>query len=272
MLDDNELQWLVQQIVGTAELLGQQLTPTAAAMMAEDLSSYARPVLSAALSRVRTEHTGKLTTKAVIDRIDEVMGRPGANEAWATALMALDERNTVVWTEEMMRAWDTAQPLAAGGDLIGARMAFKDAYERLVRVAREERRTPVVTVSVGWDAEGRTSAIESAVKLGYIAPGDAAGYLPAPDAGAGAGVVAMLMHNGQIAGDVPPEVRARLLALRDDMATSTIRRNQEREEQAAFAAADLIARKAAAQGLADAFTDEAAELLKAEWAAVGVEE
>lgn len=271
MLNEFDLDWLVDQIAATSELLGQQMSATAGAMLAQDLAEYSRPVLSAALRRVRTEHVGKLTPKAIIDRIDEVMGRPGSNEAWATALMALDERNTVVWTEEMSQAWAVAQPLAAGGDLIGARMAFKDAYERLVRVAREERRTPVVTVSIGWDAEGRTAPVEQAVKLGYMAPGDATGYLPAPDAGAGAGVVSMLMHNGQIAGDVPPEVRARLMALRDDMAAATVRRAKERAEQAASAAADLKARKAVAQGLTDSFTDEAAKLLKAEWAAAGVE-
>ena len=257
MLDDNELQWLVQQIIGTAELLGQQLTPTAAAMMAEDLADYPRTVLSAALSRARKEHTGKLTPKAVIDRIDEVMGRPGSNEAWATALMALDEHNTVVWTNEMEQAWSIAQPLAVGGDLIGARMAFKDAYERLVRVAREERRLPVTRVSVGWDAAGRAAPVDQAVRLGYMAPGDAAGYLPAPNSGGG--VVALLMQSGQIAGDVPPEVRARLLALRDQIAADGLRRAKERADLAAAAAADLAARKATAQNMADTH-DEAAKL------------
>lgn len=256
MLDDNELQWLVQQIVGTAELLGQQLTPTAAAMMAEDLANYTRPVLSAALSRVRTEHSGKLTPKAVIERIDEVMGRPGANEAWATALLALDERNTVVWTDEMMRAWDTAQPLAAGGDLIGARMAFKDAYERLVRTAREERRTPVVTVSVGWDAEGRTSAIEKAVKLGYMPHSEAVAYLPAP--APAFSVTALLAGRVEVSDSAPPELRSRLLALRDEFAGAERRRAEERQRQAAAAIADTAARKAEAQRLAETTQKETA--------------
>jgi len=249
MLDDSELQWLVQQIVGTAELLGQQLTPTAAAMLAEDLAAYTRPVLSAALSRVRTEHAGKLTPKAVIERIDEVMGRPAANEAWATALSALDERNTVVWTEEMMLAWNTAQPLAAGGDLIGARMAFKDAYERLVRTAREERRTPVVTVSIGWDAAGRTAAIENAVKLGYMPQSEAVAYLPPPEPSFNP--LALMAGRVEVSGNAPPELRSRLLALRDEFAQAAQRREEERERAAAAAIADTAERKAEAQRLTE---------------------
>lgn len=250
MLDDNELQWLVQQIMGTAELLGQQLTPTAAAMLAEDLSTYPRAVLAAALSRVRTEHAGKLTPKVILDRIDEAMGRPAANEAWATALTALDERNTVVWTSEMQQAWAVAQPLAAGGDQIGARMAFKDAYERLVRTAREERRTPVVTVSVGWDAEGRTSAIEKAVKLGYMPHREAVAYLPAP--APAFSVTALLAGRVEVAAGAPPELRSRLLALRDEFSSADHRRAEERQRQAAAAVADTAARKAEAQRMTDA--------------------
>lgn len=252
MLSDNDLQWLVQQIVGTAELLGQQLTPTAAAMLAEDLSTYPRAVLAAALSRVRTEHTGKLTPKAIIDRIDEAMGRPAANEAWATALTALDERNTVVWTGEMQQAWAVAQPLAAGGDLIGARMAFKDAYERLVRTAREERRTPVVTVSIGWDAEGRTTAIEQAVKLGYMPRSEAVAYLSAPASEPAFSVTALLAGRVEVSGSAPPELRGRLLALRDEFSNANQRREEERLRQAVAVIADTAARKAEAQRMADA--------------------
>jgi len=147
-MNDKDMVWLVQQIVGTAELLGQQITPTAAAMLAEDLDSYPLEVLAKALSRVRTEHTGRLTPKAIIDRIDEAMGRPAANEAWSVAMGAMDERNTVVWTDEMAQAWTVAQPIAQAGDMVGARMAFISAYERLVRTAREERRLPAVSVSL----------------------------------------------------------------------------------------------------------------------------
>ena len=272
MLNEQEICWLVDQLAATSELLGQQLSDAGAAMMAEDLADYSRPVLSAALKRIRTEHTGKLTPKAVIEAIDAAMGRPGANEAWAGALAALDERNTVVWTDEIAQAWEVARPLAAGGDEIGGRMAFKDAYERLVRTAREERRTPRVSISIGWDAELRSAGIEKAVKLGYMPQSEAAMYLPAPKSV----IDPMLLLAGQFTApaDMPPAVRARLLALRDELARAKVRHAEAMAKRAAAAAADLIARKAQAQTMADEYTaliDEAAELRRAEWAAVGVE-
>ena len=250
MLNNQDLQWLINQIVGTAELLGQVISPTAAAMLADDLSSYDKPVLSAALSRVRTEYTGRLTPKAIIDRIDEAMGRPAANEAWAVALSALDERNTVIWTDEMAQAWSVASPIAKEGDLIGARMAFKDAYERLVRTAREFRLLPVISVSEGWDNQGRALAVEKAVALGYMTPQAAVAYLPAPK-DALFNPVALLTGNVEISRDASPDVRARLMKLRDDIAKANARDAESHAAYVTQAAAELQARKDAAQRMAD---------------------
>lgn len=250
MLNDNDMVWLIRQIIGTAELLGQEIKPTAAEMLADDLSSYPRPVLAAALSRVRTEHTGRLTPKAIIDRIDEVMGRPAANEAWAVAIVASDERNTVVWTDEMAAAWGAAQPIAEGGDMVGARMAFIAAYERLVRTAREERRMPSVVVSIGWCQEGRKTAIDKAVQLGYMPQAEAQQYLPAP-APAPWLASALLTGPAVPASKAPPEVAERLTALRAEMAEGDRRRARERDGRLAAEAADLAQRKAGAQRAVD---------------------
>jgi hypothetical protein len=219
-MTEQEMLWLVKQLIGTAEVLGQALSPAAAALMAEDLSSFPQLVLARALSRVRNEHAGRLTPKEILDRIDDAVGRPAANEAWAIASTALDERATVVWTNEMAAAWSLARPVAEAGDMIGARMAFITAYERVVRGAREAKAVPTVTVSIGWDAEGRNPAIEKALQLGYITPERAAQEmniaLPPPvfnplalltdrvDETPGAGLT--------------PELRARLKSLRDDLA------------------------------------------------------
>lgn len=247
MLNDSELQWLVQQIVGTSELLGQEIKPAAAAMLAEDLAGYPREVLAKAFARVRTEHTGRLTPKVILDRIDEAMGRPGANEAWAMAVNALDERNTVVWTTEMSDAWGVARELAAERDLVGARMAFIAAYERLVRTARDERRLPEVSVSVGWDSALRALAVEKAVQLGYLPLEQAVEHVPALRLAPGLPPVALLTGDVSAAPDAPPEVRARLAQLRDDLATAPERARRQREQKAQDERADWIARKAEAQ-------------------------
>ncbi|MDR6216197.1 hypothetical protein [Paracidovorax wautersii] len=252
MLNDHDLDWLIKQLIGTSELLGQQVSPTAAAMLADDLSCYPRDVLSQALSRVRTEHIGRLTPKSIIDRIDEAMGRPGANEAWAMALNALDERKTVVWTVEMSEAWGVARDVAAEGDLVGARMAFIGAYERLVRTAREERRLPEVSVSIGWDGEQRAVAIEKAVQLGYLSQDKAAEHLPALGFTPGFQPIALLTGDVQAAIDAPPEVRARLKKLRDELAAAPERRRLSREQEQRAAEEDLQRRKAETQRRVDA--------------------
>lgn len=251
MLDDRDTQWLVEQLIGTAELLGQQMSPTAAAMLADDLSSYPRELLAKAMARVRTEHAGRLTPKVILDRIDEAMGRPGANEAWAMALNALDEWNTVVWTVEMSDAWGVARGMAAEGDLVGARMAFIGAYERLVRTAREERRLPEVMISYGWNRELQAPAIEKAVQLGYLSAEKAAEHLPALSFKPAFNPVALLAGKVEPAADASESVRSRLAQLREDLATAPERRLLAREQQQRSEAEELQRRKAETQRRVD---------------------
>jgi uncharacterized protein (DUF4415 family) len=251
-MNDQDLTWLVGQIAATAELLGHEIKPNAAALLADDLSAYPRDVLAKALSRVRTEHTGKLTPKAVLDRIDEVMGRPAANEAWAIAVTALDERNTIVWTSEMQEAWGVARDLGARGDMVGARMAFISSYERLCRTAREERRTPAVTVSVGWDQELRAPAVERAVSLGYLSAEEASKHAPALAFSPVFNPVALLTGNVVPVKDAPPEVRERLAVLRKTLADSAANQREERTREAIRRAEDTEHRKQLAQQKVDA--------------------
>ncbi len=220
MMNDQDLTWLVEQLVGTAELLGQPITPTAAAMLADDLSTYPRSILARALSRVRTEHTGRLTPKAIMDRIDEAMGRPVANEAWATASQAMDERNTIVWTTEMSDAWLVARPIAEAGDMVGARMAFIAAYERLVRAAREARALPEISVSVGWDGATRDSALDKAVQLGYLTPAQAAPHRVQALTAPAFDPVALLTGDVKTAAHADATTRQRLAQLRADLESS----------------------------------------------------
>ena len=93
-----------------------------------------------------------------------------ANEAWATALPAMDEAATVVWTPETAKAFEIARPLLEEGDKIGARMAFIPAYERLVDQAKRENRAPVYEVSAGWDSNIREIAVQTAVTAALLPP------------------------------------------------------------------------------------------------------
>lgn len=107
-------------------------------------------------------------------------GRPGPEEAWALALRASDEAATVVWTEEVAQAWGIAKIVHDGGDEVGARMAFKEAYTRLVGEAREARKAPQWSASLGLDKAQQGEAIKRAEAAGLLPPPAPAPALPAP--------------------------------------------------------------------------------------------
>src|SRR5690606_3607081 len=100
---EHEQDRLVELLVATAEVIGDQLRPTAAAFMVTDLAGYPLPMLDKALASCRRELKGKLSLAAILERIDD--GHPPANEAWAIAIRAADESATVVWTEQTRDGW-----------------------------------------------------------------------------------------------------------------------------------------------------------------------
>jgi hypothetical protein len=129
-------------------------------------------------------------------------GRPGADEAWAIALKGRDEADTVVWTQEILTAWTTSREVLGLGDEVGARMAFREVYERLVRESRASGAKVEWRAMLGHDAGRRESVLRAAVDAGLLAAPDVLllGYdvtLPRPDKA-----------------QMPPEVAARLSAIR----------------------------------------------------------
>lgn len=107
-------------------------------------------------------------------------GRPGAEEAWAIALTSRDEADTVVWTTETAEAFSLCQPILGLGDEVGARMAFKEAYLRLVTASRTRNATAVWVASLGWDLTRRTAVLTKAANAGLLPAPLVAGLLPPP--------------------------------------------------------------------------------------------
>lgn len=221
---------LVQAITVTAELTSTALSGAAIAMMVRDLACFDEASILRALDRCRKELTGRLTLAAIIDRLNENDGRPTSDEAWAMSLEAMDEAKTVVWTDEARAAFSIARPVLAEGDKVGARMAFRDAYDRIVRESRE-RAIPVKwSASLGWDKSLREVALRHA---------ESAGLLPAPQVAAllpsmGAGVVGdALFGNAALpapAGD-GVEISCRLKDLKRMMADWSAKKEREAEER-----------------------------------------
>lgn len=93
-------------------------------------------------------------------------GRPKADEAWA--MIPRDEASSIVMTSEMAEAYGIAKPLLDSRDQIAARMAFKEAYERIVDANKSAGIAPKWFPSLGHDKAGRDLAISEAVRMGRL--------------------------------------------------------------------------------------------------------
>jgi hypothetical protein len=159
-------------------------------------------------------------------------GRPAPDEAWAVALTSLDERATVVWTTETFEAFQIARPVLEVGDEVGARMAFKDAYTRLVAQARAAGRSAAWQASLGWDAEEREKVLHKAVQTNRLPAPMAAALLPAPT------------ENGDFDADKARENLERLREMIATIPSALERIAATRAEQAAADRARTAERKA----------------------------
>ena len=108
-------------------------------------------------------------------------GRPGDDEAWA--MMPRDEHTSVVMTNEMAEALGIAQSLLDSGDDVGARMAFKSAYNRIVEANSRIGKAPEWFASLGWDKNGREQALLDAVEKGRLTAQHVAILLPGSNLG-----------------------------------------------------------------------------------------
>jgi hypothetical protein len=85
-------------------------------------------------------------------------------------------------TEEILLAATAAAPVWERGDRVGARMAFKAAYERLVVERRQQGQAPGWRLSLGWDPTQRIEAAQRAGAAGWLPANAVRHLLPAPDA------------------------------------------------------------------------------------------
>lgn len=154
---------VLEHLIATAEVCGTVLSPAAARLMVADLSPFEPEQVIGGLRRCRREVKGKLTLADILNRIDD--GRPGPEEAFAMIPPPEDEDSTCVMTREMALAMESARHL---GDPIARRMAFREAYVRLVQQARERSESARWSVSLGHDSGSRAEVVADAVAKGRI--------------------------------------------------------------------------------------------------------
>lgn len=116
--------------------------------------------------------------KAQIDIAMQKDGRPTADEAWSIAVQLDDERATVVNNDEIAQAWGVACEIMP--DRVGARMAFRSAYDRLVSESRAAGRPVNWFASIGFDVQGREGPLMEGVRKGLLLESQVRPLLPNP--------------------------------------------------------------------------------------------
>ena len=107
---------------------------------------------------------------------DEIYNYPAAEEAWA--MCPKNEVESIVWTDEMSTAYAACRKLIATNDFVGARMTFKEVYEREVQKAKSEMRKPKWWPSFGEDKDSRSAALVEAVSKNRMDSAMALKYMP----------------------------------------------------------------------------------------------
>jgi hypothetical protein len=195
------LDWINDQLTILAEAFGETLTEQRQEIYCAGLADIQRDQLNNAFRRARYElkwfpKLAELRDLAGVSRYGQNDGRPGPEEAWARMPKgARMEEDSIVWCEEERAAYGACRSLLVDGDQIGARMAFKERYERELAEARSQGRPVRWIVSPGYDMEHRLATLATAVQERrlslkgalHFVPGDRqndfAQMLPAGDAG-----------------------------------------------------------------------------------------
>jgi hypothetical protein len=158
---------------------GKVLSERAMESIFHDLEDYPLNVVVASINIHRKSAKFAPTVFDIVEIIGDRTGAKhiGAEEAWSIALESFDEYSTVVWTQPISEARGVAYGLFMDGDKVAARMAFKDAYTRIIKTAAE----PSWTVTEGFDLARRADAVQQAVLLKRLPHGSDARYrLEAP--------------------------------------------------------------------------------------------
>jgi len=244
----------VELLDATYSLHGKTLPATAKALFFRSLAAYSLAVVRKAIdAHVKDSQRGQYAPKPA-DLIAQIEGlaandsRPGPEEAWAIAVQAFDEDATVMLTDEIAEAQNVARSIFELGDEVGARMAFREAYGRLVTQARAAGKQVTWWPSLGIDPEGRQEALGRAVAQGLLlASAPVLHELPAPT-----DALPLLEAAARVAAD-KPDARQMLENLRKFLA-----HDPEEQEQKRLA---RIQRQRDAANARKALLQEQAEML-----------
>lgn len=245
MLDEDKGEF-TKLLAASMDIYGRPITTSFANIFFAALGQYDLATVQEALNRHIQDPDGGRFPPKPADLIRQITnavasdGRPDKNEAWALAQSAMDESKTVVLTEEILGALDIAKPLLLQRDKVAARMAFLEAYDRIVAERRAQGVPFKWHVSLGEDKDQRIPAIENAQVRGLLPASTAVAMIAdlreTPISADGLAVVGLLGCEKKPGEQLSPEdLRSRWQDLRTKVAGSVrndrmIRHRQEIEQ------------------------------------------
>jgi hypothetical protein len=155
-------------IKAMSQIYDKKFTSETMVLFLADLEGYTENQLIEALKKCRKELKFFPSIAEILERIPG--GFPGVEEAWSRC--PKNERDSVVWTNEIRKAFAISDDLIYNGDMVGARMAFKEKYLQLVSEARAKGLRPIWSISYGDDKTGREAALLEAEKLNALSCND----------------------------------------------------------------------------------------------------
>lgn len=172
---DSDLIGFSDMLSDVASLYGKSISTTQASMWFRAMSGYTIEQVQAAFdAHTKNSTRGRFmpTPADLIGEIEESCandGRPTPAEAWAIALQADDERNTVVWTAECAAAWwAVGSSLMQAKDRFNASKGFIETYAKMVKDARGRGEKVAWSVTVGTDVVLRQRSLETAYRQNQL--------------------------------------------------------------------------------------------------------
>ena len=176
--------WLVDELTALGEAFGEGLTAERQAIYVTALADIPMDQLRQAI-RAAIQELKWFPKVAELRELAGALpgtlsdGRPGPEEAWARMPKGRRmEDDSIVWCEEERVAYGVCRSLLLDGDQIGARMAFKEHYERELAEARSQRKPAKWTASVGYDIEHRLVTLATAVQEKRVSLEAALNFVP----------------------------------------------------------------------------------------------
>lgn len=180
MFNNQELVKISEAINGTWLLVNNQaLSDFALDVFLEDVDGHSFVDVMTAIRNTRKQAKGRISIGDIMQQMENMDGRPSAEEAWALAVKSRDEDLTIVLTQETQEAWlSGASELLDIGDKFNASRAYIEKYNQLVIAARDKNVPISWFVSLGNDKDQRDDVVRQAYAEKKITKAQAQTMLP----------------------------------------------------------------------------------------------